>query len=125
MNVQDLSLTLSSSPLFFEKTGGCLDAALSRVNYNQLCARSLSIHLCILLLILAVVISPILYSGYHDLHSAQTALAEKKYDDAARLFESAATHLVWRGDLWEQAGLAAYRSGNNAEVHSPAGDRAR
>ncbi len=70
----------------------------------------------ILLLILAAVISPILYSGYADLHSAQTALADKKYDDAARLFELAATHLVWRNDLWEQAGLAAYRSGNNAEA---------
>lgn len=76
--------------------------------------RYLSIF-AILLLILAVVISPILYSGYHDLHSAQTALVEKKYDDAARLYKSAATHLVWRDDLWEQAGLAAYRSGNNAE----------
>ena len=50
------------------------------------------------------------------MHSAQTALAEKKYDDAARLFELAATHLVWRNDLWEQAGLAAYRNGNNAEA---------
>ena len=78
-------------------------------------ARYLSI-IGILLLILAAVISPILYSGYADLHSAQTALADKNYDDAARLFELAATHLVWRSDLWEQAGLAAYRSGNNAEV---------
>jgi tetratricopeptide (TPR) repeat protein len=78
-------------------------------------ARYLSI-IGILLLILIAVISPIVYSGYNDLHSAQTALAGKKYDDAARLFESAATHLVWRGDLWEQAGLAAYRGGNNAEA---------
>jgi tetratricopeptide (TPR) repeat protein len=78
-------------------------------------ARYLSI-IGILLLILIAVISPIVYSGYNDLHSAQTALADKKYDDAARLFESAATHLVWRGDLWEQAGLAAYRGGNNAEA---------
>ena len=78
-------------------------------------ARYLSI-IGILLLILIAVVSPIVYSGYNDLHSAQTALAGKKYDDAARLFESAATHLVWHGDLWEQAGLAAYRGGNNAET---------
>jgi len=78
-------------------------------------ARYLSI-IGVLLLILAAVSSPILYSGYNNLHSAQTALAGKKYDDAARLFESAATHLVWRGDLWEQAGLAAYRGGNNVEA---------
>ncbi len=78
-------------------------------------ARYLSI-LAILLLIIAAVIGPILYSGYHDLHSAQTALAGKKYDDAARLFESAATHLIWRNDLWEQAGFSAYYGGNNAEA---------
>ena len=77
--------------------------------------RTLSI-IGILLLILAAVISPILYSGYADLHSAQTALADKKYDEAARLFELAATHLIWRADLWEQAGLAAYRNGNNIEA---------
>ncbi len=70
----------------------------------------------VLLLILAAVFSPIVYSGYNDLHSAQTALAGKKYDDAAHLFKSAATHLVWRGDLWEQAGLAAYRGENNSET---------
>ena len=78
-------------------------------------ARYLSI-IGVLLLILAAVFSPIVYSGYNDLHSAQTALAGKKYDDAARLFESAATHLVWRDDLWEQAGLAKYRGGNNDET---------
>ncbi len=70
----------------------------------------------VLLLIIVAVISPVLYAGYHDLQSAQTALAGNKYDDAARLFESAARHLMWRNDLWEQAGLAAYRGGNNAEA---------
>lgn len=70
----------------------------------------------VLLLIIVAVISPVLYAGYHDLQSAQTALAGNKYDDAARLFESAAWHLMWRNDLWEQAGLAAYRGGNNAEA---------
>jgi len=78
-------------------------------------ARYLSI-IGVLLLILAAVFSPIVYSGYNDLHSAQTALAGKKYDDAARLFESAATHLVWRDDLWEQAGFAKYRGGNTDET---------
>lgn len=78
-------------------------------------ARTLSI-LGVLLLISAAIVSPILYSGYHDLQSAQTALAGKKYDDAAQLFESAARHLAWRNDLWEQAGLAAYRNANNPEA---------
>ena len=70
----------------------------------------------ILLLILAAIIGPVLYSGYNDLNSAQAALAGKNYNDAARLFESAATHLVWRNELWEQAGLAAYLGRNNADV---------
>jgi tetratricopeptide (TPR) repeat protein len=70
----------------------------------------------ILLLIAAAVIGPVLYSGYHDLSSAQAALANGKYDAAARLFESAAYRLVWRNDLWEQAGLAAYQSGDNADA---------
>jgi tetratricopeptide (TPR) repeat protein len=69
--------------------------------------RILSI-LGILLLILAAVIGPIFYSGYTDLRSAQTAFAEKKFDVAAHSFESAARLQVWRNDLWEQAGLAAY-----------------
>jgi len=70
----------------------------------------------ILLLITVAVISPVVYSGYADLHSAQAAWTGKKYGDAARLFESAAMHLVWRSDLWEQAGLAAYYAGDNAET---------
>jgi tetratricopeptide (TPR) repeat protein len=78
-------------------------------------ARYLSI-IGVLSLILAAIIGPVLYSGYNDLYSAQAALAGKNYNDAARLFESAATHLVWRNDLWEQAGLAVYRGGNNAEA---------
>jgi tetratricopeptide (TPR) repeat protein len=70
----------------------------------------------VLLLIALAVISPSVYAGYADLHSAQSALARKKYEDAARLFESAAMHLIWRSDLWEQAGLAAYYGGSNTET---------
>ncbi len=65
-----------------------------------------------LLLIAAAIISPVLYSGYSDLYSAQTAMAENKYKDAARLFELAAQRLFWRDDLWEQAGLATYFQAN-------------
>ena len=78
-------------------------------------ARIFSI-LGVILLIIAAIVSPVLYSAYRDLQFAQTALAEKKYDDAARLFELAAQRLVWRNDLWEQAGLAAYQGGNNPEA---------
>ncbi len=77
--------------------------------------RKLSI-LGILSLILAGVIGPILFTGFTDLRSAQTELAEKKYDEAAHSFESAARRLLWRSDLWEQAGLAAYLGRQNEEA---------
>ena len=77
--------------------------------------RNLSV-LVVLLLILAAVTGAVLYSGYLDLHSAQTALAEKRYEDAADFFESAARRLVWRSDLWEQAGLAAYLGRQNDQA---------
>ena len=78
-------------------------------------ARTVS-TLGILFLMLAAVISPVLYSSYRDLHSAQTALAEKNYADAAYLFELAARRLTWSNDLWEQAGLAAYLDQNNTDA---------
>src|ERR1700690_636888 len=69
----------------------------------------------ILLLMTAAVIVPVLYSGYGDLNSAQAALAEKNYSDAAHFFELAARRLVWPKDLWEKAGLAAYRANDDSE----------
>ena len=82
--------------------------------------RYLSIF-AILLLILAAVISPILYSGYHDLHSAQTALVEKKYDDAARLdeFWAAIYRLVWWGYLGEGAGCVRYLGMEQGRIDLP------
>jgi len=70
----------------------------------------------VLLLLLAAAAGPVIYAGFQDLHSAQAALAGKKYEDAAQHFEAAAGHLPWRGDLWERAGLAAYLDQDNAET---------
>jgi len=70
----------------------------------------------VLLLISAAIAGPAIYFGYRDLHDAQTALAQARYQDAEGLFESAARRLFWRADLWERAGLAAYRAQNYSEA---------
>ena len=70
-------------------------------------------HLIIFLVLLIVfiaVFAPIVYTGYADLRSAQSAAAQSKFSDAAQKYESAARRLFWRNDLWEQAGLSAYRA---------------
>ncbi len=70
-------------------------------------------HLIIFLVLLIVfiaVFAPIVYTGYADLRSAQSAAAQSKFSDAAQKYESAARRLFWQNDLWEQAGLSAYRA---------------
>lgn len=65
-----------------------------------------------LLIVTAAVISSIMYAAYRDLNAAQSATQDARYSDAAQLYESAARKLLWRADLWERAGLAAYRVGD-------------
>ena len=76
-------------------------------------------HLIIFLVLLIVfiaVFAPIVYTGYADLRSAQSAAAQSKFSDAAQKYESAARRLFWRNDLWEQAGLSAYRAQSMSEA---------
>ena len=65
--------------------------------------------LAALLILLIAAIGPILYAGWRNLGLADQAAAGGSYAEAARLYESAARQLPWRGALWEQAGLAAFR----------------
>ena len=65
-----------------------------------------------LLALLTAVLGPVIITGYSDLHSARSALTEERLSDAGRLYASAARKLFWRKDLWEQAGMAAYRAGD-------------
>ena len=67
----------------------------------------------VLLALLTTVLGPVFFTGYNDLMAARSALADGRDSDAAHLYESAARKLLWRKDLWEKAGLAAYRSGDN------------
>jgi tetratricopeptide (TPR) repeat protein len=68
--------------------------------------------IAIILLLLAAIIAPIIFSGYFDLRAAQDLSTQSKFSDASKKYESAAGKLFWRGDLWEQAGLSAYRAQN-------------
>ncbi len=68
----------------------------------------------VLLALLAAVLVPVIFTGTNDLQAAKSALNEGRAAEAAPLFESAARDLFWRKDLWEQAGLAAYSSGDRA-----------
>ena len=83
------------------------------LQYNGLVNRRSFLYLLfVLLLVTTVMLGSIIYAGYRDMNAAQSATQEARYSDAEQLYESAARKLIWRGDLWEQAGLAAYRVGD-------------
>jgi tetratricopeptide (TPR) repeat protein len=56
------------------------------------------------------------YQGNADLRGAESAMAEARYPDADRLYESAARRLFWRSDLWERAGVAAFRANDKDDA---------
>ena len=66
----------------------------------------LVIYATAMLLIVALLV-PILAMGHVRLNEAEAALQVMDYATAADSFSRAAELLPWRGDLWEQAGLAA------------------
>lgn len=78
--------------------------------------RNYLIVFLVLLAIFIAVFAPIVYTGYADLRSAQSAVAQSGFKDAAQKYESAARRLFWRNDLWEQAGLSAYRAQSMGEA---------
>ena len=55
---------------------------------------------------------PVLVSGYVDLKIARALQDQNAHAAAAVKFESAARRLVWREDLWEQAGREALVGGS-------------
>jgi tetratricopeptide (TPR) repeat protein len=58
---------------------------------------------------------PIL-KGYAAAQKGESEFAAGNYTAAAQAFEQAARALPWRGDLWEQAGLAAAKNGNPSDA---------
>ncbi len=90
---------------------------MASLQYNGLVnQRSLLNLLFVVLIVAAAILGSIIYSGYRDLRAAQSATQQARYSDAAQLYESAANKLIWRRDLWEQAGLAAYRVGDKGNA---------
>ena len=67
-------------------------------------------------LLFAAVFLPIVFMGYFTLNSAESKLAAQDYGGAAESFAQAARLLFWRDDLWEQAGIAAARNGDENEA---------
>jgi tetratricopeptide (TPR) repeat protein len=74
-----------------------------------------AVVLLVLLTLLSAILGPVILTGYNDLGAARSALMEGRVSDAMRLYESSARKLFWRKDLWEQAGLSAYRSGDKED----------
>ncbi len=66
----------------------------------------------ILLILLVLLLAPRPLAGALDLEAASRSLAAEDYAAAADAFARAASHLPWRGDLWGQAGQAAWLAGD-------------
>lgn len=69
-----------------------------------------------LIVLIAAVLSPIVFTGYATLDQAQIEFAAKKYSVAAVSYERSARFLPWRTDLWERAGIASAMNGNVIEA---------
>jgi tetratricopeptide (TPR) repeat protein len=66
----------------------------------------------VLLVLMISVAAPVILGGFWLLGLAISDADAGRYAGAARAYELAAQRLVWRSDLWERAGLLAYRSGD-------------
>lgn len=65
----------------------------------------------VVLLLLAAVLLSMLIAGYSSLGRAEEARDRAQFSLAAEYYVRAAKILFWRGDLYEQAGIAAARAG--------------
>jgi len=67
-------------------------------------------------ILLAAVVLPIILTGYLALNHAESDFAARDYARAAESYKQAAQLFPWRDDLWEKAGIAAARNGNDREA---------
>ena len=84
--------------------------------YNSLIMRSFLSRLLILFAILGLIAVPIVLSVNADVRRANENFAAGHYASAAADYEHAARLYVWRGDLWERAGHAAFAGGDLNEA---------
>ncbi len=74
--------------------------------------RQMGLVAAIGLTLTAVILLPRVLTGLRDVQLGVEADAQAKYADASSWYERAARLLPWRADLWEPAGLAAFRAGD-------------
>lgn len=67
----------------------------------------------VLLILIAAIFTPLVFSGYAELEKASTA---SSYADMARHYWNAAQRLPWRGDAYELAGHAYYHAQDYAQA---------
>ena len=70
----------------------------------------------IIVVLLAAVFLPVVCMGYVSLDRAESQSAAQDYAPAAESYEHAARLLPWRDGLWEKAGIAAARSGDETKA---------
>jgi tetratricopeptide (TPR) repeat protein len=78
--------------------------------------RALLSRLLILLTVLGLIAVPVVWSVNADIRGAEANFASGNYATAAAGYEHAARLYVWRGDLWERAGHAAFTGGDINEA---------
>jgi tetratricopeptide (TPR) repeat protein len=69
-----------------------------------------------LAVLLAAIFLPVIFKGYFALNRAESELAAQNYANAAESYKQAAQLLLWRDDIWEKAGIAAAKNGNEIEA---------
>ncbi len=69
-----------------------------------------------LLILAAAVEGPILYAGWRNAGLAEQEAGLGRDAEASQTYELAARQLPWRAELWEQAGLAAFRGQEPGEA---------
>ncbi|CAG0979652.1 hypothetical protein ANAEL_01669 [Anaerolineales bacterium] len=66
----------------------------------------------VIVVLLFAVFAPIVFMGYLSLNRAEAEFAGEDFAVAAGSYEHAARLLPWRDDLWEKAGIAFAKSGD-------------
>jgi tetratricopeptide (TPR) repeat protein len=66
--------------------------------------------------LLAAIALPIILTGYIALNHAESNFAAQDYARAAESYKQAAQLFPWRDDLWEKAGIAAAKNGNDRDA---------
>ena len=70
----------------------------------------------ILAVLLAAIFVPIIFTGCFALKNAEAEYAAQNYASAAESYKRAVQLIPWRDDLWEKAGIAAARNGNEGKA---------